>query len=286
MKSKGLFDDGKESNTPPSKLPKVWSKQRHHSTESPAVSKLRSRAVCVLRKKNDFVGSFVFTPRFVDEKGVVIPPPDWQTNPKLVCTETPDFPSTSDDPDDYNNSVTDVTEIAWLIAGISHVKVAVFDSKILELLQLFWKPCWVPLHMVSINSERLKAELEREKKKYSGFGELAKGGLRRTIPAHVRKVLALYHLTKETSFLIRQVNKYAIITVPELGNNVEVIKADFIETYEHSSALFTNKELWKELCKRRIEAAEALLKTETTSKVLQEFIEKNTEDLKKLTEEF
>ena len=72
----------------------------------------------------------------------------------------------------------------------------------------------------------------------------------------------------------------AIVAIPKLGNNVPVIRADFQETYEHSSVLFRNKDLWLELCGRRVEAAKAYLSKSPDSDVMRGFLGKNEEVLK------
>lgn len=279
MKSKRSSTSSLEMVEPLSKQFKAGNGEAHRSEEICTVSRLRPRTVS-LSHQSDFLGSFVPTPRVVNELGLVIPPPGWQVNSAYAALWNPDFSGPEVSVEDHNDSVAEVADVAWLIAGIRHVKVAVLGSGVVEVLSLSWKPCWVPLHMVCLDSEHLKTQVTLRKKKYGRLGDQAKNGMRHTIPAHVGRVLALARLTKESTFLVKQVIKFAVITVPDLGDNVEVIKADFKDTFEHSSALFTNKELWKELCRRRVEAARSHLTSEKDSTIMREFLRRNEDALR------
>lgn len=228
------------------------------------------RTVSTSPATGDIRSYFVPTPKAVDGSGEVVPPDDWHKNKRYAALWDLDFSGPEVDPDEYNAMVSEVTDLAWLVAGIRHCKLAVLGSTVLELVNLTWKPCWVPLHMVEIDSPKLEEQLKQEKTRYKKLGPKGKFNRRKTIPQHVNRVMAIWRLTKETTFLLRQINQYAIVPVPDLGENIEVIKADFRDTYEHSSALFMNKKLWADLLVRRVEAANCFNK-ENKSSLVEEF---------------
>ena len=228
---------------------------------------------------------FIHTPRLKDNAGLMIPPQGWNENVDYAAGW--DLEEFEIDEEvvlshDYNLQVKDIKEVAWLISGINHVKLAVFQEKILELLFLTWKPCWVPLRLVIIDSDKLRSELKSRRDDYNKSPKRVKDNLKRDIPGHVARTLALYRLTNETKFLVKQINKYAIIHVPEFNSSAQVVKADFVPTYEHSSVLFRNEEVYKTLYMRRIEASSAFLKTNEDSHLMKEFLERSKDELEKI----
>jgi hypothetical protein len=255
--------------------PEVEDQAIYHPVENCSVSRRKSRTE-LTPQQGDFLGSLVPTPRVVNEQGEVIPPVNWARSPQYKAIWGVDFSIPEGDPIAYNKKVQDVADVAWLISGINHVKVAVWESEVLELVNLQWKPTWVPLQMVHLDSSRIEQQLSAQRKRYEVLGSAAKFGLRKTIPGHVKRVLALYHLNDQETFMIQQITKFAVITIPELGENIDVVKADFKRTYEHSSVLYKNNELWKELCARRIESAKKCLPVASLDdqKVISEFVER------------
>ena len=187
--------------------------------------------------------------------------------------------------EDYNNGVSDLEDIAWLLSGINHVKLAIYQSKVLELLMLSWKPCWVPLHLVAFKSDKLKVQLKTLKVKYTRSSKDAKLNLKKDIPTHVKRAMALYRLSDNTKFLVKQFVKFAAIDMPQRKTPLEVVKADFCHTYEHCSALLRSEEGYENLFKRRIEAGKALMKKVTDAsetELLQKFILRSETELQKL----
>lgn len=227
------------------------------------------------------MSSVVRTERTLDKDGLVVPPPGWELTRKYAADWDVDLSDPITDFDVYNQSVDDVRDLAWLIRGIPSIKVAVLGSTVVELLQLNWLPCWVPLGMVNLNTAALVAQVEVARKSYASLGPRAKTNMRKDIPAHVRRVLARVKLTAETTFMIRHVSKFAVVSVPGYGKgkDVEVLKADFMETYEHSSMLFQNKDLWRELCGRRVEAGKSHILKSGECAVMRDFVRKGEEAL-------
>ena len=220
--------------------------------------------------------SFIPTPRNVDESGDVVPPDGWEVNPNYAAIVDPEIPEEAMNARDYNSRVRDIREVAWLLTGISDVKLAVLGDVVLELVHITWSPCWVPIKLVVLDTDQLNVELNREKKAWEKKGPRARKGIQGTIPGMVQKTLALFRLMGDSQYLLRQITKYAVIpslSADDAESDVEVVRADFKETYEHSTALFLNPELWKELCKRRIEAAEAYLVKNEESPVMKKFLE-------------
>ena len=189
------------------------------------------------------------------------------------------------DPNDYNNEVDDLEDIAWMLSGINHVKVAVYESKVLELMFLSWKPEWVPLHLVSFDFLKLKTQLKVLKTKYAKLNEDAKINLKKDIPHHIKRSLALYRLSDGSKFLIKQVIKFAVVKMPGQRGLLEVVKVDFRHTYEHCSALFRNEKAYESLYRRRIEGAKAFLKVNddlNSVEIMQNFVTRSETELRKL----
>ena len=212
-------------------------------------------------------GTFVATPKVRDPVGEVIPPLRWSMMPKYAAKWMLDFsgPSTAA----LNKAARHPSQIQWLVSGIPHVILASFKSRIIELVRIKWKPCWVPLHMVIMRGDQIEKELEIAKGAYEDLSLPNQEALRRDIPQFVERMLGRVSITSETSFDISQIHRYAIITIDD--NDVEVVRADFKPTYEHCSALGRSRGLWNDLYRRRIEGGEKLSR-HSDSPLLQEFI--------------
>ena len=224
-------------------------------------------------------GTFVKTPKGRDEAGEVIPPVEWDKKPRYAAR----WIHTFNDPyhDILNRKAKRPDQLRWLIAGIPNVILAQHRLKVLELVRIKWKPCWVPLHMTIRTGEVIEKELEESKNRYDSLSPDNKEALRRDIPKFVERVLGRVTLTEDTCFDISQIHRFGIINLG--GEDVEVVKADFKPTWEHSSALSRVKGLWHDLSLRRIEACSKLLKDSSTP-TLQEFL-KYSQELKVLTQE-
>lgn len=277
MAGNQLIQEGAQE--PPAKRSKVGNEGTgsHVRVDTAPRRMLRTVSHTPLHIGNN-VTHFVPTLRAVNGDGQVVPPDGWEADDRYASRWDSPF-GEAIDPEEYNNRITEVKDVAWLLAGIRSAKLAVKGSQVLELLNLTWKPCWVPLNLVELDSERLTGQLEAERRKYEASPFRTKMQHRRTIPPLVLRVLSLYHLTQNSKFLLRSIFKFSVVTSPELGDNVEVIKCDFRATFEHSSALFMNQEMWKRLCEVRIEAASRFLRDLGDSEEMKTFKAKANENL-------
>ena len=263
------------ASEPRSKRPKARNEDKPHRGD--LCNDVAQVADCITPiPTGEYSVSFVPTPKAVDEYGNVVPPDGWDADPNYAAIVDPEIPAEAMNARDYNSRISDIREVAWLLTGISDVKLAVLGDVVLELVHITWSPCWVPIHHVVLDNDQLNVELDREKKIWEKKGPRAKKGIQGTIPGMVRRTLALFRLNGDSKYPLRQVTKYAVIpslNADDAEPEVEVIRADFKDTYEHSTALFLNPELWKELCKRRVEAAEAYTAKNEESLVMKKFLE-------------
>ena len=224
---------------------------------------------------------FVSTPVLV-ENGKIVPPSNRDKDHKYGVKWHLQAPLEHLDDEEYNSSLSslkDFEKMAWLVKGINHVKLAVFEGEVLELLFFNWESCWVPLNLVLLDSRKLKLEKEQQEDRWENSSQDAKDRLRKEIPSHFEKIMALVRLTNRTKLRVTQITKYACL-VDEEGFYVDAVKVQFKQTYEHCTALL-GRTLYRNLYLRRIEAAQAYLKR-TTCTIMERFLSKAREELAKL----
>ena len=229
----------------------------------------------------DEFGPFVPVPRCYNPEGVQVPPEDWETNISFLATWNLDFGGEAQTVGVHNQKAADLDEVAWFVAGINHVRLAVLGSSVVELVLIMWKPCWVPLDMVKLTPQ-LKTQVQAQKKKFKARKLQSKRDRRRNITSIVYRVLASWILDDPTRFRARQINEYADVLVDGLRDRTEVVLADFLPSFEHCSCLLGCDDLWKELYIRRVEAGNAYLRRRGPCEVMSKFVKKAEELLKTL----
>ena len=112
-----------------------------------------------MSKPKKTYGTFVKTPKVLNDRGEIIKPTGWNKQTKYVARWVTDFEEVPISAEVHNRRANTTADIAWLITGIEHSRLAEHKGKVLELLRLNWKHCWVPSHMVKVNTAKLTDQL-------------------------------------------------------------------------------------------------------------------------------
>lgn len=151
-----------------------------------------------------------------------------------------------------------VADFGWLVSGLRDIVIGVSSSEIRELCHVGWQTCWIPLNLINHKSHpNFGLSLEDEKGKFYRLPSKRKTQLKRYMHLRILKFLISFQESPWKLFHVHRVLEYAIITLE--GDNVEIVKAQFCDSYEHCSALLCSVELWFEVNDRRVEAADKLL---------------------------
>lgn len=260
---------------------------REDANPSPKGSKADGAAVdghCVVQRPNVGPGAshvkipslhlfFVKTPKAKDAEGKIIPPPGWDKNKNYAARWESDFPDDLISLAQFNSTATELEEVGWPLAAVRGVSLALYKGEVLEILSLAWKPHWVPLTLVDIDTKQLADELKVRKSLYNQQTSDSISQMNRTIEPVVRRVLTWFEVTEISRWSIRQINKYSEIRRPGTEVTIPVIKADFTDSFEHSSMLLLHRNLWKELYQRRIRVASDFLQ-KNNAPIMRKFKEK------------
>lgn len=227
-----------------------------------------------------------FTPKVLDDEGNVIKPEGWDKDVRYLASWEQDFTDEDMDTNKHNDEVEKIQDIAWMVTGFNFVDLAVFEDQVLELMNINWHTCWVPLHMVNLTpkgAQQPLLEIVKLKEEYHQLTLQQRKSLNKSIPNFVTKLLCRQRLLEESKFEVQSAFKYAKTDLSELGLNSqeEVVKCNFKATFEHCSMLFKSKDLWKALYERRLERVNKLLKG-NQSPTLKQFKERVEAHLKLL----
>lgn len=220
-----------------------------------------------------FVGTEVkVAQNYNHRKRAMMPPHSWNRSMSLIplwCLPLRGNPGIDIDENNLEASRRRrIWDFAWMVAGVRSVKVASHAGIIRELVYIAWTPCWIPLCMMqeSKSHPHFKETLEKARTVYETTTK--KRQQQRGIYLHPT-ILSFMIEEKEEDwdlFYGYRVIEYAI-TRTEKAQHIEIIRTEFLQTYEHCSALANSWDLWTEVYKQRLAASQKLLKDLTLPEV-------------------
>lgn len=236
-----------------------------------------------------FFGELVCVPQvFCKDSGRFLPPPKWMRTREFVPQWfLPCGDADSIDPQTHNLGIVrsgKVSDFAWLVSGVRDVVVARWDGEVRELCHIAWKPCWIPLQLIDKDGlPSFQVSLKQAEHKYITLLKKRQEQLNRFIHPQILRFLCSFKTSPWQLFRVHRVSQYARVDLD--GRKVDVVKAQFCDSYEHCSSLIASVDLWIQVNEKRVEAGQKLLKIAEEGEghdTLVQYIDRALSDIKEL----
>jgi hypothetical protein len=163
----------------------------------------------------------------------------------------------------YNSRSDSLEDFAWLVRSIRCVHLAIPTERCRvyrELCRIRWKKCWAPTTLLRGACPNYDEQLEEAKKRYFALPPQQRKQLGKSAYIGHCRILASFPDPKDSRFIAHRVSRYAQVNYK--GTPIDVIEAEWMETFEHCSQLCDNLELWQQLYHQRLRALSAMVITD------------------------